>query len=85
MESIMRSEIHAALMEGRRIKYEGVHFFIERGQTAPSQGEITYHIRFYENDTDSAMENIEVSISESTSHESAIDYLIERTMQYISK
>lgn len=85
MEPIQYPKVHVALMEGRRIKFEGVHFFIERGQTAPGQGKITYHIRFYENEVDSAIENVEVSIPESASHESAIDYLIEQAIQYISK
>lgn len=85
MELIKYPKVHAALMEGRRIKFEGVQFFIQRGQTAPGQGEITYHLSFYEDDKGPASERLDISIPETASHEAAIDWLIEHAIHHISQ
>lgn len=85
MGIIKYPKVHAALMDGRRIKFEGLQFFIRRGTTEPGQGEITYHLNFYLRDGEPPYEVLDASIPEDWSHDDAIDYLIEKAISHLSK
>lgn len=78
-------KVHAALLDGRRIKFEGHQFFISRGNTSPGQGEITYQLQFYLRDGEPPYEVFEASIPENMPHHEAIDFLIEKSIAHLSK